>query len=37
VVLRAMRDFWSLRLRLWVNERRALERGEPILREVAEG
>jgi glycosyltransferase involved in cell wall biosynthesis len=31
VVLRAIRDFWSLRLRLWANPRRALSRGEPIL------
>jgi glycosyltransferase involved in cell wall biosynthesis len=31
VVLRAVRDFWRLRLRMWVNPRRALRRGEPIL------
>ena len=31
VVFRAMRDFWSLRLRLWASPRRALERGRPIL------
>ena len=31
VVFRAMRDFWSLRLRLWAAPRRALGRGEPIL------
>ena len=31
VVLRAVRDFWSLRLRLWAAPRRALERGSPIL------
>jgi glycosyltransferase involved in cell wall biosynthesis len=31
VVLRAARDFWSLRLRLWANRRRALSRGEPVL------
>ncbi len=31
VVLRAVRDFWSLRLRLWVNRAEALERGQPIL------
>jgi glycosyltransferase involved in cell wall biosynthesis len=31
VVLRAVRDFWLLRLRLWVNRRSALRRGEPIL------
>ncbi|HEX5589855.1 MAG TPA: glycosyltransferase family 2 protein [Candidatus Limnocylindrales bacterium] len=33
VVLRAMRDFWLLRLRLWAAPRRALSRGEPILPE----
>jgi glycosyltransferase involved in cell wall biosynthesis len=32
VVFRAMRDFWALRLRLWAAPRRALSRGEPILR-----
>lgn len=32
VVLRAVRDFWSLRLRLWAAPRRALQRGESILR-----
>jgi glycosyltransferase involved in cell wall biosynthesis len=31
VVLRAVRDFWRLRLRMWVNAGRALRRGEPIL------
>jgi glycosyltransferase involved in cell wall biosynthesis len=31
VVLRAVRDFWLLRLRLWANPARALRRGEPIL------
>lgn len=31
VVWRAVKDFWSLRLRLWVAPRRALGRGEPIL------
>lgn len=31
VVLRAVRDFWRLRLRLWFNRRAALERGEPVL------
>lgn len=31
VVLRAIRDFWSLRLHLWANRRVALRRGEPIL------
>lgn len=31
VVLRAVRDFWSLRLRLWARPRRALRGGTPIL------
>ena len=31
VILRAVRDFWRLRLYLWVNRGRALRRGEPIL------
>ena len=31
VVLRAMRDFWSLRLRLWASHQSALRRGRPIL------
>jgi glycosyltransferase involved in cell wall biosynthesis len=31
VVLRAVRDFWRLRLRMWVNRTRALHRGEPVL------
>jgi glycosyltransferase involved in cell wall biosynthesis len=31
VVLRAIRDFWALRLRLWAAPGRALQRGEPIL------
>jgi glycosyltransferase involved in cell wall biosynthesis len=33
VVFRAVRDFWQLRLRMWVNRRRALGRGEPVLAE----
>jgi glycosyltransferase involved in cell wall biosynthesis len=33
VVLRAMRDFWLLRLRLWAAPGRSLSRGEPILGE----
>lgn len=33
VVLRAVRDFWSLRLRLWAAPRSALRRGSPILGE----
>ncbi len=31
VVLRAVRDFWALRLRLWAAPRKALARGTPIL------
>ncbi len=31
VVLRAVRDFWLLRLRMWANRSRALRRGERIL------
>ncbi len=31
VVFRAMRDFWSLRLRLWFSRSRAMDRGEGIL------
>jgi glycosyltransferase involved in cell wall biosynthesis len=31
VILRAVRDFWSLRLRLWANPKLAIGRGEPIL------
>ena len=31
VVLRAVRDFWALRLRLWARPREALARGTPIL------
>jgi glycosyltransferase involved in cell wall biosynthesis len=31
VIARAVRDFWRLRLRMWVNSRRALRRGTPIL------
>ena len=30
VIRRAVRDFWSLRLRMWANRRRALARGEPV-------
>lgn len=33
VVWRAVKDFWSLRLRLWSNARSALRRGEPVLGE----
>jgi glycosyltransferase involved in cell wall biosynthesis len=32
VVLRAVRDFWALRLRLWANRSRALRRGQALLR-----
>ena len=32
VVLRAVRDFWRLRLRLWARPEAALRRGEPILK-----
>jgi glycosyltransferase involved in cell wall biosynthesis len=35
VVLRAVRDFWGLRLRLWFARRDALERGEPVLGRAA--
>lgn len=31
VIFRAVRDFWSLRLRLWAAPRRALARGAPIV------
>ena len=31
VIWRAVKDFWSLRLRLWSNRARALRRGVPIL------
>ncbi len=31
VVFRAVRDFWSLRLRLWAGRNKAMRRGEPIL------
>ena len=31
VVLRAVRDFWLLRLRLWANRSRTLRRGEPLV------
>jgi len=31
VVLRAVRDFWLLRLRMWANRRAALRRGRPML------
>lgn len=31
VIWRAVKDFWSLRLRLWANRTRALRRGEAVL------
>jgi glycosyltransferase involved in cell wall biosynthesis len=35
VIVRAVRDFWRLRLHLWVNRQRALRRGVPILADDA--
>ncbi len=35
VVLRAVKDFWLLRLRLWLRRAPALERGRPVLPEAA--
>ena len=35
VIFRAVRDFWSLRLRLWSNRARALRRGTPVVSEPA--
>jgi glycosyltransferase involved in cell wall biosynthesis len=34
VILRAVRDFWRLRLFMWAEPDRALRRGEPILRDT---
>jgi len=31
VITRAIRDFWSLRIRLWLNRSRALSRGRSLL------
>ena len=31
VVFRAIRDFWSLRIRLWIDRDAAMKRGKPIL------
>ena len=31
VVFRAVRDFWSLRFRLWFTPHGGMRRGEPIL------
>ncbi len=36
VIVRAGRDFWRLRLQMWVNRRRALRRGVPILTDQAD-
>ena len=33
VVLRAVRDFWLLRLRMWADRSRALRRGEPMVKQ----
>ena len=35
VIFRAVRDFWSLRLRLWSNRARALRRGTPVVTQKA--
>jgi len=32
VILRAVRDFWLLRLRLWADRGRAMRRGQPMVR-----
>jgi glycosyltransferase involved in cell wall biosynthesis len=32
VIIRAVRDFWRLRLRMWANRARALRRGEALVR-----
>ena len=37
VVVRAVRDFWRLRLRMWSNRARTLRRGTPILTDQAAG
>lgn len=37
VILRAVRDFWRLRLRMWVNRDRALRRGETVLTQRGDG
>jgi glycosyltransferase involved in cell wall biosynthesis len=31
VIFRAIRDFWRLRIRLWLNRGKTLEQGEPVL------
>jgi glycosyltransferase involved in cell wall biosynthesis len=35
VVLRAVKDFWLLRLRLWADRAAALRRGEPMIEQAA--
>ena len=37
VIFRAVRDFWRLRLRMWVNRDRALRRGDPIVTDGSPG
>jgi glycosyltransferase involved in cell wall biosynthesis len=37
VILRAVRDFWRLRLRMWANRARALRRGTPVLTDPQTG
>lgn len=37
VVMRAIKDFWALRLRLWADRRSALDRGRPVVVDEAEG
>lgn len=37
VILRAVRDFWRLRLAMWANRARALRRGRPIVAEPTAG
>ncbi len=34
VILRAVRDFWRLRLAMWANQEGTLRRGEPVLRDL---
>jgi len=36
VILRAVRDFWRLRLQMWVDRGRAMRRGQPVLRDLPE-
>jgi hypothetical protein len=37
VVFRAVRDFWRLRLLMWVNRARALRRGTPLVTDQPPG